>query len=81
MITLAGSRLGIGGMSTRPPPRLREEVRVLRLERVEDVPVAIVPVDADAEGVLGDELGIPAGAGAPPDAVAGFGAAIPQTLQ
>jgi hypothetical protein len=68
-------------MSTRPPPRLREEVRVLRVERREDVPaVAIVPVDTDAEGVLPDEVEIPGG-GAPLDAVAGFGAAIPQTLQ
>ncbi len=55
---------------------------MLRVERLEDVPaVAIVPVDADAEGVLADEVGILAGAGAPLDAVAGFGAAIPQTLQ
>jgi hypothetical protein len=69
-------------MSTRPPPRLREEVRVLRVEPLEAVPaVAIVAVDADAEWVLPDEVGILGGGGAPLDAVAGFGAAIPQTLQ
>jgi hypothetical protein len=68
-------------MSTRPPPRLREEVRVLRVERLDDVPaVAAVPIDADVEEVLPDEVGILAG-GAPLDALAGFGAAIPQTSQ
>jgi hypothetical protein len=69
-------------MSTRPPPRLREEVRVLRVVRLEDVPaVPTVPFDADAAGVLPDEVGILAGGGGPLEAVAGLGAAIPQTLQ
>lgn len=55
---------------------------MLRVVRVEDVPaVVMVPVDADAEGVLPDEVGILTGGGAPLDGVAGFGAAIPQTLQ
>jgi hypothetical protein len=49
---------------------------------LDDVPaVPIVPCDADAAAVLPDEVGILAGGGAPLEAVAGFGAAIPQTLQ
>lgn len=55
---------------------------MLRVVRLEGVPaVASVPVDADAEGALPDDVVIVAGGGAPLDGAAGFGAAIPQTLQ
>jgi hypothetical protein len=82
MTTLEGSRAGIGGTSTSPPPRLREDVRVLRVVRFEapaDVPV--VPVTTDADGLLP----APGPPGARAEGAVGglavFGGAIPQTLQ
>jgi hypothetical protein len=77
MITDEGSRTGIGGISTRPPPRLREDVRVLRVRF--DAPV--VPVATDADGALAAAVPLDAGADGVLGALAAFGAAIPQTLQ